>query len=158
MLLLNLAIGYALLSLHGLVHAPPLILTRLVASAQDTATDEDPAEVAEEGRDEWDVAEDLLAAHERGVEEGHPAVGGGGGLDETIEGHVDVTLVTQTSPERLWMVEPLSHRWEGAISLALYLPESTKEKVLAPFRKWHGSGFGPAKRVALTELQGRGWG
>ena len=49
-------------------------------------------------------------------------------------------------------------RWEGAISLALYLPESTKEKVLAPFRKWHGSGFGPAKRVTLTELQGRGWG
>ena len=96
-LLLNLAIGYALLSLHGLVHAPPLLLTRLVASAQDTATHEDPAEVAEEGRDEWDVAEDLLAAHERGMEEGHPAVGGGGGLDETIEGHVDVTLVTQVS-------------------------------------------------------------
>ena len=62
-LLLNLAIGYALLSLHGLVHAPPLLLTRLVASAQDTATHEDPAEVAEEGRDEWDVAEVLLAAH-----------------------------------------------------------------------------------------------
>ena len=97
MLLLNLAIGYALLSLHGLVHAPPLLLTRLVASAQDTATHEDPAEVAEEGRDEWDVAEDLLAAHERGMEGGHPAVGGGGGLDETIEGHVDVTLVTQVS-------------------------------------------------------------
>ena len=49
-------------------------------------------------------------------------------------------------------------RWEGAISLALYLPESTKEKALAPFRKWHGSGFGPAKRVTLTELQGTGWG
>ena len=53
MLLLNLAIGYALLSLHGLVHAPPLLLTRLVASAQDTATHEDPEEVAEQGRDEW---------------------------------------------------------------------------------------------------------
>ena len=64
MLLLNLAIGYALLSLHGLVHAPPLLLTRLVASAQDTAMQhEDPAEVAEQGRDKWDVAEVLLAAH-----------------------------------------------------------------------------------------------
>ena len=32
------------------------------------------------------------------MEEGHaPAAGGGAGADETIEGHVDVTLVTQVS-------------------------------------------------------------
>jgi len=79
-------------------------------------------------------------------------------LSHRWEGAIPLALtLALTLTLSLTLLLPLV-RWEGAISLALYLPESTKEKVLAPFRKWHGSGFGPAKRVTLTELQGRGWG
>ena len=80
-LLLNLCCGYALLSLHGVVHAPPVLLSRLVASGlaappKDDAPPKDEAEAEAEAeaereeaseRDEWDVAEDLLAAHEKAV-------------------------------------------------------------------------------------------
>ena len=42
--------------------------------------------------------------------------------------HARVCIYGQTSPERLWMVEPLSQRWGGAISLALYLPGRGEKK------------------------------
>jgi hypothetical protein len=35
----------------------------------------------------------------------------------------DVTLVSQSSEERLWMVRPLSRRWGGPVSIAIFLED-----------------------------------
>ena len=113
-LLLNLCCGYALLSLHGVVHAPPVLITRLVASGL-TATpkgelpgseleaEADREEDAE--RDEWDVAEDLLAAHERAVP----------GAAARLCGRRPAWLEGQRGPSGCWLAEARRGSWqEGA--------------------------------------------
>lgn len=42
----------------------------------------------------------------------------------------DVTLVTQLSIDRLQMLELLSNRWEGPISIALYLSDAEAQQFL----------------------------
>lgn len=36
-------------------------------------------------------------------------------------GPIEVTLVSQTSADRLWMAEPLARRWGGPVSIALHM-------------------------------------
>lgn len=45
--------------------------------------------------------------------------------DEPLAGALDVTLVSQTSDDRIWMIEPLSRRWGGAVSIAVHLAATT---------------------------------
>ena len=112
----------------------------------------------------------MLASAESMVSENEAAAELPGTVDLTV--HVDVTVITQvmcralapctrstcphcaaapqTSPERIWMIEPIAERWEGHISLALFLPENFKEKTLKPFRQWHAT---VKARVVISEVR-----
>ena len=48
------------------------------------------------------------------------------------------------------MIEPIAERWEGHISLALFLPENFKEMTLKPFRQWHAT---VKARVVISEVR-----
>ena len=78
MVLLNVCCGYALLSLHGIIHAPadpPVAAAARKAATAAADVDEEDVLVGAE-RDEWDVVEDSLAAAERSAPPsatlGHP--------------------------------------------------------------------------------------
>lgn len=65
--LLNVSCGYALLSLHGIIHAPadpPVAAAAHKAATAAADVDEEDVLVGAE-RDEWDIIEDSLAAAER---------------------------------------------------------------------------------------------
>ena len=144
--LVNCVCVYNLMAVHGLIHTAPLLTSRnleLERSGQQT-----------EDGDDWDVLEDMLAAVERAAPTGTlPAESLSDeteGLVEPLE-RLDVTLVTQTSPERAWMLTHLVGRWSGRISLALFLPEHFKTSLVAPLRAVQHT----VNRVTVSEERGK---
>jgi glycosyltransferase-like protein LARGE len=61
-----------------------------------------------------------------------PNVTAVGVLDQPLLGY-DVTLVSQTSVDRMWMISHMAKRWSGPVSIAIYV---TNEALIRNERHW----------------------
>jgi len=81
-----------------------------------------------------------------------PGGDGAGGRSISTSGY-DVTLVSQTSDDRAWMVVHLAKRWGGPISIAIFCVEPEERYMQAERRRLAGIARQPGSSVA--EVHGK---
>ncbi|EOD41154.1 hypothetical protein EMIHUDRAFT_97410 [Emiliania huxleyi CCMP1516] len=82
-----------------------------------------------------------------------PAGGDGAGGRSISTSGYDVTLVSQTSDDRAWMVVHLAKRWGGPISIAIFCVEPEERYMQAERRRLAGIARQPGSSVA--EVHGK---
>lgn len=116
--------------------------------ARMTSAEVDPQEI-EESREERALTDELIQAEdspEKRLIDDEPE---GGNADD--RGSMDVTFVSQTSEDRVWMVEHLVKRWGGPISIGVYV---VTEKEIKLHRKRLAT-IGGQPGSSIIEVRGR---
>uniref|UniRef100_A0A7S0J5T3 Glycosyltransferase-like protein LARGE2 n=1 Tax=Calcidiscus leptoporus TaxID=127549 RepID=A0A7S0J5T3_9EUKA len=106
-------------------------------------------EEAEESREERDLTDELIQAEDTPEQRLIDDKLEGGIADDRVS--MDVTFVSQTSEDRVWMVEHLVKRWGGAISIAVYV---VTEKEIKLHRKRLAK-IGRQPGSSIIEVRGR---
>ena len=89
------------------------------------------ASVAPAAREDWADLEDFMQEAESTAAAAQPVAHGAAPMAEP-ELEYDVTLVSQTSEDRVWMVDHLATRWGGPVAIAVYVDDG---KALRRYRR-----------------------